>query len=464
MKINNCINYRNNYSSIAFKHKIILDIGASNPNASCKVRVTTDDGATDIYTEKGQLSTNGFSSSEDFKEKLINKIKEIHKIAVERCQSGEYKPDEELLTDIVVFIPGTTIGDKIAFTPNLKDKNNGKEGKSLKNIEFSDFKNDLINKSSEETGITINKDDFEFKITKDLGGAGIGIAQKLDERNELHEGDYIIGLMSGGGFGSVDIKVKNKNVEIETSESSSDIIPDPRKHIAEKLGRCGASVKSHITNFVEYAGLAKTDTDSSTKIEQLLLEAGDSRVVVDNEIHVNSSNEDLIAKFDSDKRFKRLSSNDRETVFKIDASEELEETMRKARIETINEYASTVAFFAINKINYCANKLIIVGPFAHGLDSYIKEHPTEFEDKKATNLSELIYGNITQNIQDLTIESTGNLLDLYGFQVICDSTINFRDNTYAGYAMSDNHVTFVENRGSWFSIPLKTLKDIPVAT
>ena len=59
-------------------------------------------------------------------------------------------------------------------------------------------------------------------VTKDLGGAGGALAKMMLKKNMLHEGDYVMGVMTGGGFGSVDIKVKgtqeNPVVEFETSE------------------------------------------------------------------------------------------------------------------------------------------------------------------------------------------------------------------------------------------------------
>ena len=42
-------------------------------------------------------------------------------------------------------------------------------------------------------------------VTKDLGGTGVALAQMLAKRNMLKEGDYVMGVMTGGGFGSVDI-------------------------------------------------------------------------------------------------------------------------------------------------------------------------------------------------------------------------------------------------------------------
>lgn len=58
-------------------------------------------------------------------------------------------------------------------------------------------------------------------------------------------------VVTGGGFGSVDIKVKHGNVEIETSESSSYLTHDFINNKMEKLDRLEVSVRSHFERYMD---------------------------------------------------------------------------------------------------------------------------------------------------------------------------------------------------------------------
>lgn len=68
---------------------------------------------------------------------------------------------------------------------------------------------------------------FQHKILMDIGASNpkgtlkIRALTDCGKEKMLNEGDYVMGVMTGGGFGSVDIKVKGSTVEFETSESSS---------------------------------------------------------------------------------------------------------------------------------------------------------------------------------------------------------------------------------------------------
>lgn len=445
MKINNNCTYRNNSSVPAFKHKIILDIGASNPRGSLKILALTDDGEKlyderDIYVKK---NPDGFRSSEDFATRVINIIKNAHKKAIEVCTERGLPEEEKKLSDVVVFVPGTTIGDRIAFLPNLTDKNKI----SLLNVDFSSFKEDLI---SEKTDIAVKSGDCGFVVTKDLGGAGLGIAKILAQRDELKEGDYIVGIMTGGGFGSVDIKVEHGFVKVETSETSSNIIGGLGGSKALKLGKCGVTVKSHISNYLKAIGIDKD-------VIEAVLKTGDARIVTQNRMSVDNANTELINAIKKSREFELLSSDENKTIFKIDDSDgDFAAKMKKARKRAVNDYAETIALFSINKINECANRVILVGPFAHGLSNYIRDNSEDF--KGATGLPDLVYKKIDNYIEKSSTTSTTRLKDLYNFEVICDSSINFPDNTFAGYSMASNELRFVENRGSCFDIPLEELQ------
>ena len=117
---------------------------------------------------------------------------------------------------------------------------------------------------------------------------------------------------------------------------------------------------------------------------------------------------------------------------------------------------ASVSLISINKINDCINKVYLVGPFAQGLNRHIMQNQ---EDYGAKDLSDLIRKKIDTNADEnhVDLPSTKRLMELYNFEVICDSAIDFPDNTFAGDILLDKKLEFTPNRGSWFSIPLKTL-------
>ena len=135
-----------------------------------------------------------------------------------------------------------------------------------------------------------------------------------------------------------------------------------------------------------------------------------------------------------------------------------EEQIDKARIAAVHDYANAVSLISINKINDCINRVYLVGPFAQGLNKDIKKSPDYYG---AADLPSLIMQKINTNIdpEHVDLPSTKRLMKLYNFEVICNPEINFPDNTFAGDMLLDKKLEFTPNRGSWFQIPLKTLKE-----
>ena len=461
-------NYKN-----TFGHKIIIDIGASNPKGTMKVLAQTDDGK-EIYKRSGYVNTSidGFRDGDAFIKRIDHHVRKTHKKVVEMAENGsiDLKGDDKKLSGVAIFVPGTTMvkgkKDVISFMPNLRDK----EGNSLVDIDFSEYEKKMKTASFEELkGVDVNKEKFEFMATKDLGGAGLAIAKILSARGELNEGDYIMGIMTGGGFGSVDIKVKEDKVEIETSESSSYLTASPNGGHLNKLGRLGVSVKSHINHYCDALGLPELAEGST--LRKAMLASGDARIVADNLMFLKTkTDEELIKTFDESSLFEIISKDSEKTVVKmVDDDPEFAAKMKEARISSIKDYAEAVSLISINKINDCLNKIVLVGPFAHGLNRYIMEHPEEFaapEDKKVdlngkehniNGLADLVEYEVSRRIDEVDLPSTRRLSNLYEFEVICKPEINFSNNTYAGDVLLNPKLKFTQNRGSWFSIPREEL-------
>ena len=478
-------------NSTSFQHKILIDIGASNPKGTLKVAAISDSGEL-LLKENSYLNNTvrGFDNEADFVNKLYNVVKNTHRRILWKEENREISlsKQDKKLSGVVIFVPGTTyaIGGKssvVAFMPNLKTK----EGKPLLNINFDDYKKPLAKEAMKTSWLNIDKDNFKFVVTKDLGGAGVALAQIMAKKDMLNEGDYIMGVMTGGGFGSVDIKVKNGIVEFETSESSSYIagnydvydqisemidtaLDDDTNQVLEsykanhyqklredikllgKLGRQGVSVKSHIATFCKE--IYRFD------LMRILQEAGDARIVEMNRLYVNEKDTEVIEKlrgYGDD--FIELGTKDGKVAFALNEEKFGAETLKRARTVAVNAYANAVSLISINKINDCINKVVLLGPFAHGVNRYVKEHSEDFDG--ARDLSELIKNKVRTNTdpEHINLPSTRWLMDLYNFEVICDENLNFPDNTYAGDVFLNPEFKFNKNRGSWSSIPLKALKE-----
>ena len=486
MRVNNIKN------DIAFGHKILIDIGASNPKGTLKISAVTESGK-QILKESGYLNdtVKGFVDSNDF----INKIGKVIKRTCDRVllkdKSGVFPltPEEKFLSGVAIFVPGTTMAMKgrnngIAFMPNLRDRND----KSLTDVSFADYESMLINSSKEETGIDVNTEDFNIVVTKDLGSAGVALAKLMMKKNMLKEGDYIMGVMTGGGFGSVDIKVKANNIEFETSESSSyiagnyamynkvanivrttldsdnpvqkleELTENNNKKLKEdipvlgKLGRQGVNVKSHIGSFCTEIG--------RKDLFRLLQAVGDARIVEMNRMCVSIKDTELLEKIRSlkDEFIEIESTSDGKVAFEMNEDFFGAEKLKNARTVAVNDYANSISLISINKISDCINKVVLLGPFAHGVNQYVKMHSEDFEGAK--DLPELIIQKIKTNIDEkhADLPSVEKLMELYNFEIICDKDLNFPDNTVAGDMFLNPKFKFTNNRGSWFSIPKNILK------
>lgn len=479
----------------SFQHKILMDIGASNPKGTLKIKAISEAGKT-ILKETGPNSyvnntVKGFKNVQDFIDKIAKIIKRTHERVLLKDQSGEFLLDEKdkLLTGVVMFVPGTTFAisgkpNGIAFMPNLRDEND----KALTNVDFEQYESNLKSLPKDTTGIDLDKDNFKMVVTKDLGGTGIALAKILAKQNMLKEGDYIMGVMTGGGFGSVDIKVKNNIVEFETSESSSYIAgnygayekvgkiidetlksKNPDKYfenlkennyrqlkndiqVLGKLGRQGVNVKSHIGTFCTEIG--------RPDLFKLLQAVGDARIVEMNRLCVSEKDKDLLEQLRNLKNeFTEIeSTTDGKIAFKMNEDFFGKDLLKKARTTAVNDYANSISLISINKINDCVNKVVLLGPFAHGVNQYVKTHSEDFNGAK--DLPDLIKKHIETNIDEKHVDlpSTEQLMKLYGFEIICDKDINITDNTAAGEIFLDPKFKFVSNRGSWFSMPLQYLK------
>lgn len=426
-------------SKIPFKHILVLDIGSSNPKGTVKLSAKTDDGK-EIY-KKDLLYLNdtkdGFENSQDFVNRINKIVMNAHKDVVEICKTKNLGEKEEKLSGLALFVPGSVLNNKVIILLQILDK----AGAPLRNIDFSEYERNL--KSTNELQVS---PDFKLIARKDLCATGLGLVKILKSKNLLKEDDYVVGIMTGGGFGSVEVKLSgDKLVKIENSESGSDLVFDEMNNEILRMGELGPSAKGLIANYLKALGL--------DEMVNLLLKVGDSRLVTKNEITLdNLEDMDIINKTLENSVFIIKNKNQEKTVLEINPKLPIAQKMKYAQQVAINKYSSAIAQHLISKVNKSASSAILVGKVAHGVNDFIKENSTDYS---ADNLSELISHKMDDMIKKYNLKCTSDLSKTYNFKIICDDEINFADNTYAGELLfNSKSVRMPSNRGEWLEIAL----------
>lgn len=452
----------------SFGHRIFCDIGASFPGGTAKVAVANDAGKMIFaYATKLSKDVSGFLNGNEFIQKVHEVILEAHK-AVRKMDPALFasRKDREQLSGVALFIPGITHRtDVISYLPNLRDK----QGKSLKNIDFREYIERL---KKNKTDINVDEG-FKFVVTKDLNGTGLSIAQILKTRDKLKEGYFISPVLSGGGFGAVNLNILDGRVQILSGEPSNILAPNhkfkrmlaqmirsgesPEKlldyinktTIYSKIGRQGTGVKDYVTVYFDALG--------HKELAPLAIKAGDAKIVNYNEMKVKDNPELAKQILTESKGFFSLKSEeDGVLTFEINSSMIDPQLMQKAKVEAADAYATGLAEYSILRINDMANRVILTGPFASGLDSYIRINPEVF---RAKSLPDLVTRKIDSIIAEDDLPTIKNLKETseVGFKVICSPDFNLKDNTYAGPLALRDGVHFTVNRGNSIMVPFDAI-------
>ena len=194
-----------------FKSNITFDIGGSQREGSCKIYYASTPKDEEFYREHTTVNTLGkrmFADSDDFINNIVNKIVKIQENNRKIVKEKGYDESENSLKNITIFLPSYTMGNKAFYLPNIRNR----DDKPLKDLDFSDFKERLIN-----AGADIS-DDLQFKICQDALGAGLAMAQKLYHAGMLKEGSLYTACVTGGGCAVATIEaVDTDNVIIKSS-------------------------------------------------------------------------------------------------------------------------------------------------------------------------------------------------------------------------------------------------------
>lgn len=475
MRIQNNFSANSNKKNTAFKNKLIFDIGASDPRGSLKILVQDNDGK-DLFEYKGFLnsSTKGFKNNDDFIKKVANAVDVDHLIKSDikslklklqnenlskseaekiNAKTNELKEKRNILknqskedkkiTGFALLLPGTIKGHVALFMANLRKTDKA----SLTDVKLDDIISEV--KKNENVEFAEN---FKFVPCKDLAGTGIGITRKIVNHEEygkrFSKGFYAVAVQTGGGFGSVNIKVKNSdNVDIETDECSHDLFHDHKTLTEKRLGKLGASTGSIIENFAQKLGITKEEDIKA------LIKTGMAQITTQSEIKLNKEKDKDAIKVLEKTGLYKIDDGKTETVtLKVKRNEMYK--FNKASEFAVKAYANALTIHAITRINRGANLYILSGPLAMGLNKTIKEKP---EIYNAKDLRGLILRLIDKRVGN---DVTCNILrKAHGFDVVCDESMSVDNNTSGGaLLLADNTSTFAR-RGEWMTIPIKELAD-----
>lgn len=467
-------------NDLAFKSKLTFDIGASDPKRGSLKILVQDNNGKDLFIYKGFVnnSAEGFKDNDHFisqvahatnVEELINEdikslkiqmadstlsenaVKKLNE-KVETLQNNKLilqnrSKSERILTGFALLLPGTLQQKTALFMANLKKT----DGTSLEDVNLEKIIDEIRNQGKVKLAKNFNSSK-DFIPCKDLAGTGIGIAKKILNHPEygkrFDKGFYGVAVQTGGGFGAVDIKVKDdKFVEIETNEGGHDLVYDPVTGTQKRLGKLGASTSSVIENYAKKLGItgfsdikALTDTGKAEMSTQKNLKLDTDK---------NSNAIDILLKTGA---YETVTHNSETTTLRV---KDLE-TFAKASTAAISSYADAIASHAITRINRGANLYVLSGPLAMGLNDRIKESPELFGEG-IKDMRDLIFSKIDKLVgNDFTCNK---LRDKNHFDIVCTKEMSIADNTSGGSLLLARKTSNFARRGEWITISTEVLKD-----
>lgn len=460
---------------VSFKNRITEDIGASDPRGSLKILVQDNNGK-DLFEYKGFVndSTKGFESNDDFVKKMAktvnveslirkdiegfkNKIKNNHLTEEEheRVQAkledlqaslkilqGQSK-EEKKITGLALLLPGTIQNHTALFMANLRKT----DKTSLIDVNLDDIITEIKNNGEVELA-----DNLKFMPSKDLAGTGLGVTAKLLNHPEygdrVSKGFHAVIVQTGGGFGSVNVKVKTEDeIDIETDECSHDLYHDKKTNTEVRLGKLGASTSSVIENFAREMEISEEDAKA-------LVQTGLAQIATQSSIKLNKEKDAAAIKVLLNTGLYETTNEKTETI--IVKVKDNETDMRKfedASKYAVAAYADALAAHAVTRITRGANLYILSGPLAMGLNATIEEKPHVYGSK---NMRELILKKINKRVGN---DVTCNILRrAHNFDVVCDKTLSVDNNTSGGSLLLDNNASTFTRRGEWLRVEIGDIK------
>lgn len=407
-------------NSPSFSSKLIVDVGGSVKENSCKINILSDNGKDSYIKEKTIVNKPGkrfYDNNDDFLEKLCERIKKAFAKLEDTTSLSE---DEKKIKEVVLFMPGNVFNNELIYADNIR----GRDSYGLESVNFSKIPK-LLNKN----GLPIG-DDAEVKLLQDTIGGGMVVAQKLYDKGLLEEGSHYSVAITGGGCGITNIRrFKGKKAVIDVSGSSY----FTNENGILKISNAGASASAFIKNFCKSMQFNKRIIDeiAACGLGQMVTM---SEFKLDDDEKGKTLKELLLNKTDK----YELAQNGN-----IKIKDEFLEKRRYAMSCAIDKYADALARFAIIKENESANGLIITGPLGMAIDAACRQN--------GSSLAGLVENKIKENYNTYEMEK---IKDRHNFKVICNSDYALEDNTQSGeLALNSRFVG--KNRYNWLEIDLK---------
>ncbi len=415
-----------------FKSNVVVDIGGSQREGSCKMRYETTEDTQPILTEDttvNDLGKSRFQDACDFKNHIVKRIGKVQKDGRRIVKEKGYDPSENAIKNVTIFLPSYTSDNYAFYLPNHRNIND----RPLKDLDFRNLKKEMI-----DSGLEIAPD-MKFKVLQDAMGTGIAVTQRLYDNGMLNEGSYYTAVITGGGCGIANIEMPDSEKVIIKSSGSRYFI---QGNNMVKVSAEGASAPSFIRNFCKSmkmndeliedikschraefttSEVSKLPRNVKTeKLKELLLESG--------MFEINDKNPDFI-------------------ITKV--KDQYRNRFDQARRHAIHQYCLALAGLGSIKKNEGSNGMIITGKFARALDMVARKHYKQ-------GLAEWTMRLMAQSYDSYEIEKMQQAA--YHFEVMCDDRFFIDNNTECGKLA--HKVEYVNPiRGNWIKLNVANLKN-----
>ena len=369
-----------------FTAKILVDIGGSVKENSCKINILSNDGKDSFIKEKTIVNTPGertYKSNDDFLDKLGGRIAPL----VKQLQKMDIPKEEKKINELIFFVPGYAHNNKLIYADNIRQAN----GKGSESVDFNEIK--TRNAAFKHSGV---------RVVQDAMGCGIKVADELHKAGLLDKGSHYAVAITGGGCGIANIRAIDDDKAIVDASGSSYFT---NTQGIVKIANMGASAPALIKNFCNAFGIDKALGEEIAKY-------GVGQMVTRHSFRLPEGKDGLKEMLKATGRYHF----EGDMVF---VKESYTKKFNHARMYAVEHYADALARFGIIKENEGANGMIVTGPLAMAIDGV-------YQQLGYNGLAEVIEDKIIENYNTRELDE---IKRFYGFKVICDDRFKLEDNT-----------------------------------
>ena len=391
-----------------FTAKILVDIGGSVKENSCKINVLSDDGKTSYIKEKTIVNTPGertYKSNDDFLEKLSGRVNPL----VRKLQRMDIPKSEKKISEMIFFVPGYAYNNKLIYADNIRQAN----GKGSESVDFENIK-------SKNSAFKRAK----IRVVQDAMGCGLKVADTLYKNGMLEKGSHYAVAITGGGCGIANIRAIDDGKAIVDASGSSYFT---NTQGIVKIANMGASAPALIKNFCNAFGINKALGEEIAKF-------GVGQMVTRHSFRMPEGKDGLKEMLKATGMYHF----EGDMVF---VKESYIKKFNHARMYAIEHYADALARFGIIKENEGANGMVVTGPLAMAIDGVYQQLGYE-------GLADVIEQKIIENYNTRELDE---IKRFHGFHVICDDSYKLEDNTECrDLAVNSDFVG--DNRFNWIEV------------